>query len=173
MAGLTPTKSGRCDGARVLNRRMALAFTALVVVPLAVGTAVYVGWRSTTILVFDGMALVGIPADVFRPSVELPRTILYSLPDGCWVFAGTAWMLLIWRRIHPWVFAIAVIALAGEFAQALGWVRGTFEWNDVVFYLGGFVLALIGHAHAQTLLISDRCAGHGSAGCGNLGGGAA
>jgi hypothetical protein len=149
-----------------MKSRNMLIFGAFVLLPLAVGAAIYVGWRTTSLLVFDWMAICGISRDVFRPTVGLPETLLYSLPDGCWVFAGTSWMLIIWRRLHLWVFVFLTLAIGGEFGQALRLVPGTFEWNDIGFYLGGFLLALIGHAHAQTLLIDNRALAHGRTCCG-------
>jgi len=141
-------------------------FGAFVILPIALGTVIYVGWRTTSLLVFDWMAICGIPADVFRPAANLPQPLLYSLPDGCWVFAGTSWMLIIWRRLHAWVFIFAALAIGGEFGQAVQIVPGTFEWNDITFYTGGFILALIGHKYAQTLFIYNRPIGHGRTCCG-------
>ena len=146
--------------------RTVLMFAAFVLLPIAIGTAVYVGWRTTSLLVFDWMSFLGIPHDVFRPTISLPAPILYSLPDGCWVFAGTSWMLLIWRGFHPWAFVIAALAIGGEFGQAVQLVPGTFEWTDIAFYLGGFVVAFIGFKHAQTLFINGRIVGYGRPCCG-------
>ena len=141
-------------------------FGTFVVLPIAIGTAIYLGWRSTTLLVFHWMAICGIPDDVFRPHINLPQPLLYSLPDGCWAFAGTSWMLLIWRRLHPWVFVFVVLGAGGELGQALSLVPGAFEWNDIGFYIGGFAFALIGYTYAQTLFINNRPLGHGGTCCG-------
>lgn len=149
-----------------MSFRNVILFTMLVLFPIAIGTAIYVGWRTTSLLVFDWMALFGIPHDVFRPAVNLPSPILYSLPDGCWVLAGTTWMLLIWRSWHPWVFVFAALAIGGEFGQAFDFVPGTFEWTDVCFYLGGFILALIGFEYAKTLSLHSRVVGYGHSRCG-------
>lgn len=144
-----------------MNIRFLSAFIALVVLPIALGTAVYVGWRSTNLLIFDWMAIIGIPDNVFRPSVNLSQSMLYSFPDGCWVFAGTSWMLFIWRRISPWVFAVAILGIGSELGQGIGLVPGTFEWNDIVFYVGGFILSCIGYKYAKTHFIDNRSFGHG------------
>lgn len=143
-----------------MNFRILSTFAALVVLPIALGSAVYIGWRSTTLFVFDWMSLFGIPDEVFRPAVNLPRTVLYSFPDACWVFAGTCWMLLIWRRIHPWVFVFAVLGIGGEVGQGIGLVPGTFEWNDIEFYVGGFIFACIGYKYAKTLFIGNCSIDH-------------
>jgi hypothetical protein len=149
-----------------MKRQNISMFGAFVILPIAFGTAIYVGWRTTSLLVFDWMAICGIPVDVFRPHTNIPQVLLYSLPDGCWVFAGTSWMLIIWRRLHAWVFIFAGLAIGGEFGQAFQIVPGTFEWNDITFYTGGFILALIGHEYAQTLFVYHRLASHGRTRCG-------
>ena len=96
-----------------------------VALPLLAGGMVYIGWRPTnTIVLFDWMRHWGVPADIFRPSFDLPSVILYSFPDGCWVFAGTSWMLIVWQRLHPWVFAFLVLGVGSEFAQRSGLFAG-------------------------------------------------
>jgi len=151
---------------RGFNLRGISTFGLLVVLPVAVGALIYVGWRSPTLLVFDWMTFCGIPLNAFRPSATLPHPILYSLPDGCWVLAGTSWMLLIWRRLHPWVFVFAVLGIGGEFGQAVHLVSGTFDWNDVAFCAGGCVLSLLGCTYVETLSIDNRPVDHGRACCG-------
>jgi hypothetical protein len=134
-------------------------FCFFVILPVALGSLIYVGWRTNSLLVFHWLAFFGIPSNVFRPSADIPAVVLYSLPDGCWVFAGTSWMLMIWKRLHPWIFSFLGLAVGGEFGQLLDIVPGTFEWNDVFFYTFGFILALMGHRHAETLLVNN-CLAH-------------
>jgi hypothetical protein len=152
--------------ANTVSLRKQSMFIAFVILPIAVGTAVYVGWRTNILFVFDWMAVCGIPADAFRPAVSLPPTILYSLPDGCWVFAGTSWMLLIWDRLHVWVFTFLVLGVGGEFGQAIRFVPGTFEWNDIAFCISGFTLPVIGYKYAQTFFLNGRVVDHGRTCCG-------
>ncbi len=61
-------------------------------------------------------------------------------------------MLIIWRRLHAWVLIFVVIASGSEFSQAVRVVPGTFDWNDITFYLLGFVLPLIGFKYAKHCL---------------------
>ena len=138
-------------------------FGVFVILPIIVGVAIYVGWRATSLAVFDWMAVCCIPTDVFRPAIGLPQSLLYSLPDACWVFAGTSWMHLIWHRMHPWVFIFLILAIGAEVGQALCIVPGVFDWIDIVFYIGGFLLALSGYTHAQTLLVNYGVIGDGRA----------
>lgn len=123
--------------------RILVAAFAHVVLPLVAGAAIYLGWRSPNLLAFRIMDHLGVATFIPRPSFRLPHFIAYCVPDGCWVYAGTAWMLLIWRGFVPWTAVFLLLALAGEFGQAAGMVGGTYDFRDVVAYVGAFALSLL------------------------------
>jgi hypothetical protein len=129
-------------------RRVAL-YLVNVVLPLALGAGIYVGWRSTDLMVFRWVEVAGASGLVVRSAVPLPSWVLYCLPDGCWVYAYTSWMLAIWGRSGPWVYSGVVLAVGAEFGQLVGFVPGTYDTLDVVFYLAGFILAGVVHAQAH------------------------
>ena len=112
-----------------------------VLLPTAVGTCVYVGWRLTNLLVFRWIEYCGLQSLVIRPTISLPEWLLYLLPDGCWVYAITSWMMLIWKRFTAWTWVGVVLAVGAEYGQLLGLVQGTYDTLDVVFYVGAFILA--------------------------------
>lgn len=141
-----------------------VCFLLHVVFPTIIGTAVYIGWRSTDLLVFHWIEYCNLTALVFRPTMPLPEWLLYSLPDGCWVYATTSWMLLIWKRFVPWVWVGLILAVVAEYGQLFGFVQGTFQTLDVLFYVGGFVLA--GIFNEKTPLVHTRNAGDGLLGVG-------
>ncbi len=134
-------------------------FLTQVVLPIAVGACIYVWWRSTDLLVFRWIELVGASDLVVRPEVALPSWVLYSLPDGCWVYSYTSLMLLIWRRMVPWVYSGGILALGAELGQLVGIVPGTYDNLDMAFYVGAFILA--GVVHAQALVVNRRGGGNG------------
>ena len=121
--------------------RRAVLFLFHVVLPVGVGAFIYVGWRSTDLLVFRWIEVVGATGLVYRPSVPLPGWVLYSLPDGCWVYAYTSWLLMIWGRMTAWVFTGVVLAVGAELGQLIGIVPGTYDHLDMAFYVGAFFLA--------------------------------
>jgi hypothetical protein len=131
-------------------------FLVQVVVPIAVGACIYVGWRSTDLLVFRWIESVGAGGLVVRPDAPLPSWVLYTLPDGCWVYAYTSWMLLIWGRMVPWVYSGVALAMGAELGQLVGLIPGTYANLDIAFYVGAFILA--GVAHAQTPLVNRSAA---------------
>lgn len=134
-------------------------FLLQVVLPTAIGSCVYVGWRSTDLLVFRWIEYFGLTAFVFRPTVVLPDWLLYSLPDGCWVFSATSWMLLIWNRWVPWTLIPVILAVSAEFGQLLGLVQGTYETLDILFYLLGFFLAGIRNEKTRMVIVCNSCDG--------------
>lgn len=134
-------------------------FLIQVVLPIAVGACIYVGWRSTDLLVFRWLEAVGADGLIVRPDVPLPFWVLYALPDGCWVYAYTSWMLLIWGRMVPWVYSGVVLALGAELGQLVGLVPGTYDNLDMVFYVGAFILAGVAHAQAPVVNCGATCDG--------------
>ena len=77
-----------------------------------------------------------------------PEWALFSLPDGAWVFACTAFFARLWPDGPWWLRATwigmgSVLAVGGEVGQAVGLVPGTFDPIDVVAYLSAAGLALV------------------------------
>lgn len=124
-------------------------FLIHVIFPIVVGTCIYIGWRSPSLFVFAWIDAIGANLLVVRPDFPIPEWALYSLPDGCWVYATTSWMLIIWHRIGPWAFTGVTLAVGGEIGQLVGVVPGTYEHLDMIFCIGGFLLAGACNAHAH------------------------
>ena len=69
--------------------------------PLLAGTMLYLLWRPDSLLVFQWIATVGLtdPVAVARAMMEawpVPPWVLYALPGGLWVFAGTTAVAAVW-----------------------------------------------------------------------------
>lgn len=135
-------------------------FIIHVVLPTVIGSFIYIGWRSTDLLAFRWLELLGLSSIVFRPELSLPDWVLFSLPDGCWAYATTSWMLLIWKRLTYWAWLVPVLAIGSELGQMFGVVPGTYQTLDVIFYAGAFFLA--GALHAETPIIGHRYFNYGS-----------
>jgi hypothetical protein len=129
-------------------------FFVHVVLPIGVGAGIYLGWRSTNLLVFQWLDTVGLTSWIPRPQIALPRWVLYALPDACWAYAATSWMLLIWKQFVPWVYAGVSLAVLSEFGQLIGLVPGVYSHMDVGFYITAFLLA--GACNAKARLVNVR-----------------
>jgi len=124
--------------------------------PILVGGLIYLAFRDTSLLMFrwagwlgvdraiDAMRVVTLP---HRPGI--PEWILFSVPDGVWVFACTAFFARLWHDGHWayrafWIGLGPVLAIGGELGQLsfIGLVPGTFDMADMVFYTVSTAAAL-------------------------------
>lgn len=124
-----------------------------VVLPLLIGGLIYIFWRVDHLFMFrwfdmlgltpiiESMRAVAMPA---RPFV--PDWILFSLPDGTWVYACVAFFGRLWREGPRWAQVLWIgmgpaMAIGGELGQIPGWVPGTFDWVDFVCYVVATVIS--------------------------------
>jgi hypothetical protein len=125
-----------------------------VCLPILIGAAIYLLWRSPTLWVFGWIDAVGLGAVLasIRQAVPtaaiLPPWVLYSVPDGLWVYAGTAFFARLWSGSHSasrwvWLLAMPCLGLGSELGQGLQLIPGTFDLADLTAYATATVLALL------------------------------
>jgi hypothetical protein len=148
-----------------MEMKKVLYFLLHVILPVAVGTAIYLGWRDQDMWVNCWVDAIGAKGLIIRPDFPLPGWVKNSLPDGCWVYAYTSWMLLIWRRVNLWVVTGVVLAVGGELGQlkVVGLVPGTYDNIDMACYLGGFLLSWVMYAKTAPV-VRGGGGDHGGAG---------
>jgi hypothetical protein len=124
-------------------------------VPVLVGAAIYVLFRSPRLRVFGWLAALGLGDAVpaarawARPAAErLPEWLLYSAPDGLWVYGLTACLALAWRgepgrARRMWLCAGIALGAGGELGQMAGWVPGVFDPADLVLCLAAWGAAIV------------------------------
>jgi hypothetical protein len=81
----------------------------------------------------------------FQFSDKIPEWILFSLPDGLWIFSYVSLMLFIWQNSVSiknifWISIIPILAIGSEIGQLFGLVPGTFDFADLLLYLFGMTL---------------------------------
>lgn len=124
--------------------------------PILVGGLIYLAFRDDSLLMFRWAGWVGLDGLIeagrgyslpYRPFI--PDWILFSVPDGVWVFASTAFFARLWHDGHwalrvVWIGMGPVLAIGGELGQHawLGLVPGTFDPADLLFYVVSAVAAL-------------------------------
>jgi len=130
------------------------------VIPVALGTTIYVFFGSESLAVFRWLDLLGLRdsisslrAHTFFAAPRLPEWIRYSFPDGLWVYSITAAMCVIWKdstSVHklPWIAIGFVAASTAELGQMVRLVPGTFDPIDLLSYSLAFILAYIFAYHA-------------------------
>jgi len=138
---------------------LALAMKRSIIVhilfPIAVGAAIYILFRPNSLLVFSWAKTAGLSeliesarrlSEPLRNSI--PSWVIYSLPDGLWVYAMTAFFAVLWKEAAPgllqtcWMLTGAFLGIGSETLQGFGLVRGAFDVGDVIAYSIGTLLAV-------------------------------
>lgn len=103
-----------------------------IVAPIFFGTIIYA--------LFRGMHFID-PTDKYFPifTTKLPDWLQYNLPDGLWFYALLSSLTLIWqdnftRYFFWWLFLAIILSYLTEILQALHFIRGTFDKNDLYAY---------------------------------------
>jgi hypothetical protein len=126
--------------------------------PILVGGLIYLAFRDTSLLMFRWAGWIGMDSAIEAMRVHslphraaIPDWVLFSVPDGVWVFACTAFFARLWHDGH-WAFRVfwiglgPALAIGGELGQLpfIGLVPGTFDPADLLFYIvsGGAALWL-------------------------------
>ena len=126
-----------------------------VFLPLLLGGLIYACWRTTTLWMFDWWRILGIEQPVLllrnlaAPfGASIPNWVLFSLPDGLWVYAVTAFMSQLWFASRPsfhrnvWLSSGLILGLTGELGQLFKLVPGRFDWVDLSITFLAFFLAV-------------------------------
>ena len=125
------------------------ATVILAFVALGVGGMVYVMFRHD-ILAFKWVErYTDIRMPHFRNfnSYNLSDWVIYSLPDGLWLFAYILLMATIWdfniKKGSVLIIGFPLLSVISEFLQFLKVLPGTFDRIDVLAYIFAFILGLI------------------------------
>lgn len=115
------------------NKNTLAVFIATVLLPLAIGAAIYRFLRITRPAILGNGAAIHLP---------IPSVILQSAPSLLWSFALTSALLLIWKpqRLAAQIGiagATVVVSILFELWQAADIGQGTFDWYDCLFSIIG------------------------------------
>lgn len=133
-----------------MTRRLLIATSALFL-----GGLIYISCRSETLLMFasfEGLGLRQAISSIRRAtactSAALPLWTIYSLPNALWLFSGLLIIEEIWGSQFKgdksfWLASLWLLAFGSEFAQGVGLLPGTFDWQDVAWMCVATVLAFL------------------------------
>lgn len=125
------------------------------IITLLVGGLIYMLFRTSTLLMFNWYNNIGIGEILngFRKftipiAEDIPEWILFSLPDGLWIFSYVSLMLFIWRNSVSyknlfWILIVPILAIVSEIGQIFGLVKGVFDFTDLLLYTLGMTLPFI------------------------------
>lgn len=133
---------GLCWGYRIMTMLLGM-------LSLFVGGSLYLMCRSDSLVMFSWCKNLGIYDMVLslRPEESLGGWVVYSLPDGLWLFSYILLMGSIWNfNLKQSCYAscpLAVIAIGSELLQIPGWIPGTFDVADLLCYLSACGLGYV------------------------------
>lgn len=118
------------------------------ITPLFIGGVFYILFRSNTLNMFNWFEILGIDQIIkdlrgsflsLKPII--PEWIIYSLPNGLWVYSFTSGILIIWGKLLTfWLIVPLLTGVLVEFAQLFHFFPGTYDIID--FSIG--ILAFTG-----------------------------
>ena len=130
---------------------------------LTFGGLVYILFRQDTLKMFswfDSFNLLEVLTEIrfftLPLSEHLPHWLLYSLPDGLWLFSYISVLLVIWgntisKQNIYWLLLVPVIAIFSEIGQFFKVISGTFDIIDLIFYIVGAVLPIFIFANSKIM----------------------
>ena len=121
------------------------SFTLHIFTSIFLGIIIYASYR--------GLHFID-PTERFFPLYEgqFPNWIKYNLPDGLWLYAVLATITLIWKRdlsrtFHLWLASTILLTFLTEFFQATHFIKGTFDWKDLLAYSLAIILYYLNFRH--------------------------
>lgn len=129
----------------------------LVLSSFMLGVIIYLLFRSRKLFYYQFVELINLDSTVgyFRKIVwayrkYIPNWVIYSLPDGLWLFSMGVALLhnrVSYKKLQKVFNIIFIIVLGTEVLQAVygghGTFIGTYDLGDIVCYTIGYILASI------------------------------
>ena len=121
-----------------------------VIIPMIIGGFIYILFRENTLVMFDWFNSLGFESIIYHfreninTNIHLPKWIVYSLPDGIWIYSLTSLMILIWRldsnkTKYVWFLIGPLLGISAEMGQLFNIIPGTFDNTDIAFCVFGSI----------------------------------
>ena len=122
---------------------------------LLLGGLIYILFRTCSLKMFAWYEALGLSSLTialrkltFSSTHKIPEWVLFSLPDGLWIFSYVSLMLFIWSNTVSfknlfWILSIPFLAIGSEIGQRLGLIPGTFDLPDLLLYIFGMSLPFL------------------------------
>lgn len=118
-----------------------------IILPIFVGSTIYVLFREKTLLMFDWFSYLKLDfiIDSLRNNfygyrIYIPKSILFSLPDALWVYSFTMFLSIYFKNIIL-LSIIFIGSIITEISQ-LWFVVGTFDIYDVIYMFALYLIAM-------------------------------
>ena len=131
-----------------------------VVFPMIIGGFLYILFRGKNLLLFSWFKSLGFDRlinharEIFYLDIHPPKWLVYSLPDGIWIYSLTSLMLIIWykdsnKTKYLWFLIGPVLGISAELGQLINIVPGTFDNTDLIFCLIASIAPFIFFNHIK------------------------
>ena len=118
-----------------------------IILPIFVGSTIYVLFREKTLLMFDWFSYLKLDfiIDSLRNNfygyrTYIPKSILFSLPDALWVYSFTMFLSIYFKN-RILLSIIFIGSIITEISQ-LWFVIGTFDIYDVIYMFALYLIAM-------------------------------
>lgn len=117
------------------------------------GGVIYIAFRSQSLILFTWFDKISISGftnlirDFLYPlNSILPDWVIYSLPDGLWVYSFTSFLIIIWNNkyesVKYWMIMPFTTLLLIELLQLAKMLTGTCDIADIYVSLLALILSL-------------------------------
>lgn len=141
---------------------------SLAAVSLVAGSAIYILFRPTSLLMFQWFNAIGLMGKIEalrnNPPIEayrLPPWVIFSLPFALWVLSYMLCIETIWWRSRShwrdlWFWCVAVVSIVSEFCQLLGVLPGTFDLADLLAIGIAVTFGVAVDTFKQTVIVNRK-----------------
>ena len=124
----------------------------LSILSILFGGFIYVAFRSDSIILFSWIDYIGFTELIDNLRLKtlpykdgVPDWVLYSLPDGLWLFSFSSAVMVIWegeitRYSLILLLSMLILVISLEVLQCYNIIDGTFDIIDIIFFIFGAVL---------------------------------
>lgn len=114
-----------------------------------IGGVIYLFFRSSHLKMFGWMANSGVKPFIdtirlklFSYQMCLPKWLIFSLPDGLWVYSFTSSILIFWKgELTFWAYIPLMIGAGSEIGQWFHLFPGTFDFLDFFLEFLGLIIS--------------------------------
>ena len=118
-----------------------------IILPIFVGSVIYVLFREKTLLMFDWFSYLklnfiidSLRNNFYGYRTYIPKSILFSLPDALWVYSLTMFLSIYFKN-RIFLSMIFIGSIITEISQ-LWFVIGTFDIYDVIYMFALYLVAM-------------------------------
>lgn len=130
-------------------RKLRVLTLILGLLSITLGGSIYLFFRSEKLQMFEWLKAMEIYDSISAMRMEScdGGWLIYSLPDGLWLFSYILIMAALWsfdeKRTTLYSVPLVVIAIGSELLQFFHLISGTFDVIDLLCYIGASIFGFV------------------------------